>query len=574
MSEFPNLPGFDRQEAGAGEVLRPTTAFRRFGLLVGLRKNLILRGPGRGVGARIVFGIVMVQMAVFAGVLSISVYRLAKESPELADNLVRTIFLAVFGLQLMLGAMGVAIGEFYDTNRLLHLPVGPREIFGAMSVSSVFTPGTVFVAAPMLGVLAAGTEGPLVTAARAGVFLLGLWFAHLVALTLGFTFLRFFSRRRFRDIATIIGSMFGIGIYLAFRAFSGGGDHADPQALLASEHWLALRPLPSQWFAEAFVGIGSKTPSTTTFGFLFAGLLGLVVLLRLGSNAFRATYDAAGEIAHAGETVVDVKPGLSRFLPADIAIVVRTTYAVFRREPQLRAMLFQQLIFFAVPVVMQRGSASGPRFGADGGPLPFVIPLMIVLSHSAMALSCFGIDGRGLGLMFGSPIRRTRLLLGRVLALFGIFAAADVLAAVAITAVVRGMRGEWDGASREAATLLAVTLTGDLAQLACRVVVSVLAPMAVVRTRRNGAPRLGREGCATIMGRMLALIPVAACTLAAAGIALIPRWFGLDPVWYFASFGVAALFSAALVMAGVAVAAHLLAKREGAVLSVMSDVGD
>lgn len=514
-------------------------------------------------------------MAGFAGFVGFTVYGLAKQSPELADNLVRAIFLGVFCMQLMLGAMGVAVGEFYDTSRLLHLPVGPREIFGAMSVSSVFTPSTVFFAAPIFGILAAGSDGALVTAARACVFLLGLWFAHLVALTLGFTFLRFFSRRRFRDLATILGSVFGIGIFLAFRAFTGGGNRPDPQALLASEHWLALRPLPSQWFAEAFVGIGSRTPSTTTtFGFLFAGALGLVVLLRLGSNAFRATYDAAGEIAHAGETVVDVKPGLSRFLPADIAAVVRATYAVFRREPQLRAMLFQQLIFFAVPVVMQRGSASGPRFGADGGPLPFVIPLMIVLSHSAMALSCFGIDGRGLGLMFGSPIRRTRLLLGRVLALFGIFAVADVLAAVAITAVVRGMRGEWDGASREAATLLAVTLTGDLAQLACGAVVSVLAPMAVVRTRRNGAPRLGREGCATIMGRMLALIPVAVCTLAAAGIALIPRWFGLDPVWYFASFGVAALFSAALVMAGVAVAAHLLAKREGAVLAALSDVGD
>ena len=571
MSEASANPRFDPVTGPSDEVLPPTTAFRRFGLLIGLRKNLILRGPGRGVGARVVFVVVLLQMFAFAIAIGFGVHALAVKEPELAGNLVRAIFLLVFGLQLMLGAMGVAIGEFYDTSRLLHLPVGPREIFGAMSVSSVFTPGTVFVAAPIVGVLAAGTDGLAVTAARAGIFLLGLWFAHLVALTLGFTFLRFFSRRRFRDIATILGSVFGIGIYLVFRAFSGGAERDDPTAWLASDRWLSLRPLPSQWFAEAFVGVGSG--ATSAYGFLLAGVIGILVLLRLGSNAFRATYDAAGEIAHAGETVVDVKPGLARLLPADVAAVVQSTYAVFRREPQLRAMLFQQLVFFAVPVVMQRGSRGGPD-AADDGPLPFLVPLMIVLSHSAMALSCFGIDGRGLGLLFGAPIRRTRLLFGRVLALFGIFAAADVLAAVAITAVVRSMRGEWDGASRDAAALLAVTLTGDMAQLACGVVVSVLAPMAIVRTRRNGSPRLGREGCATILGRMLALIPVALCTLAAAGIALIPRWFGLDPIWYAASFGAAALFSAALVIAGIVVAANLLVKREGAIVAALVDVGD
>jgi hypothetical protein len=271
--------------------------------------------------------------------------------------------------------------------------------------------------------------------------------------------------------------------------------------------------------------------------------------------------------------VAEVRPGLARVLPRDVAAVVKVTYAVFRREPQLRALLLQQLVFFAVPIVLQAGSNKDRAGGGDDF-FPFMVAMMIVLSHASVALSFLGVDGRGLAALFASPVSRVRLLLGRVIALLGIFAAADLLAAVAITSVVRWMRGSFEGAWFEGATLFGVVLAGDAAQLACGAVTSVLAPMAVVRARRGASARMGREGCVSVIGRMFALLPVAACAAAASALALAPRWFNLGPAWFAVSLPVAALFVAALVVAGVTLGAHYLRTREGKVLDALVDTGE
>jgi hypothetical protein len=553
--------------AASGPDGATATAFRRFLLLLDLRRRLVFRGPGRGVGARIFYSVMLLQFAVWAGLLTFGVYEMTSERPDLADNLVRATFLGVFTLQLMLGSMGVAVGEFYDTNRLLHLPVGPREIFAAMSVSALFAPGTLFVAGPIIGVLAASGDPAPIIAARAACFLAGIWFAHVCALTLGFVFLRFVSRRRFRDLATIAGSVVGVSIYLGFRALSGRDGKGDPTAWLSSPRFLDAQFLPSQWFAEAFLACG--TDARRAAGFLALALAGAITAFLAGSAAFRAGYDAGGEVAHASEVVTDVKPGPARFLPYDIAAVVQATYAVFRREPQLRAMLLQQLVFFVLPVVMARGDRAG-----GGGGAALFIPLMIVLSHAALALSCFGVDGRGLGLLFASPISRRRLLLARLLALFGVFAVGDLLAAVGITVAVRAMRGDFAGAAPEAGALFGVTVLGDVALLACGAVASVVAPMVVIRTRRHAAPRVGREGCLVVLGRIMTLIPVALCTATAAGVALLPRLLKLDPLYYAVTVPAAAGVAVGLVAAGVSVGARLLEKREAEMLEALTDAGD
>lgn len=551
---------------GVGD--RAASGLRRFALLLGLRRRLLFRGPGRGPLAKVLFFFLLAQVLAFATLAGYGVYQLAKAAPEYADNLTRVLFLGVFAFQLALGVMGVAIGEFFDTSRLQHLPVGPGEIFGAMAASAALSPTTLFVAAPIVGVLAAAGGAPATIAAQGLVFLAALYAAHAASLALGFLFLRVFSRRRLRDFATVFGSLLGVGIYVGFRAAADPGATTDLREYLGSDRWAQLSPLPSQWFAEAFVALGRGGAAPNAYLAGGAAFLGAVWFV--GARAFRATYDQGGETGHAGETVKDVRLGVARLLPRDVGAVAQLTYAVFRREPQLRALLIQQLVFFAVPIVFSAGARSRDREGA----FPFLVAMMIVLSHSAVALSLFGLDGRGLASLFASPVSRVRLLFGRIVAVGSVFAASDLLAAVAITAAVRGMRGNFDGAPAEAATLYGLVLTGDAALLAVGAVTSVLAPMPVVRMRRGANPRLGREGCLVVVGRMFALIPVAALAALAAGVATLPKWLGLPPIWYLASGGAGAVLVAGFVAAGCALGGHLLTSREGAILDALADTGE
>jgi hypothetical protein len=550
-------------------------ALRRFGLVLNLRRKLLFRGPGRGVGAKILFGVVLLQVLIFAAFAGYGVYRLAVHEPRLADNVVRLVFLVVFVLQVTLGVLGVAVSEFFDTSRLLHLPVGPRELFAAMSVSALFSPTNLFAAAPIVGVLAARSGGFWDVAPRLFVFLLALWFAHIIALAVGFAFLRLFSRRRLRDLATIGGSILGVAMYLGFRALTDQAGTNDLAEGLSNPLWARLGWLPSQWFAEIFVAVGAgQAPG---WWYVAAAAAALPLALHVGALAFRSTYDAAGETGHAGESVAEVRAGFARFLPFDVAAIVKVTYAIFRREPQLRALLIQQFVFLAAPVVMQTGRGgtrgSGPKDFSEGF-IAIFVPIMIVLSHAAVSLSFFGVDGRGLGSLFAAPIRRSRLLMARVVALTGVFGAIDLFAAVLVTLVLRALRGDFTGAIGDATQLFALSLIGDVVQLACGAVLSVVAPMAVVRTRRGAAPRLGKEGCLTLLVRMFVLVPVGFLGAIVVVAAAAPRWLNVGPEWYVASVAVAALLLVLLVKGGVAWGAHLLETREPKVLAALTDTGE
>ena len=78
-------------------------------------------------------------------------------------------------------------------------------------------------------------------------------------------------------------------------------------------------------------------------------------------------------------------------MPGEIGAVARKTLAVIWREPQLKAMLFQQMVILVFPFLAAR-SARG--LGNVGWWLPFCM----VFSHAWLALSLLGIplqEGRG-----------------------------------------------------------------------------------------------------------------------------------------------------------------------------------
>ncbi|HYC77973.1 MAG TPA: hypothetical protein VEI02_10130 [Planctomycetota bacterium] len=564
-----------------------TSAFGRYLLLLDLRRRLLFRGPSRGSFAGFVMVVVALQAVGFGLAAAWFTFHLASAPPggalhpDVAPNLARILFVGIFAFQLSVGALGVAVGDFYDTSRLLHLPVGPREIFGAMSTASLFTPTTLFLAAPAVGLAAAISDGAGPFVARLAIFLLSAWFGHLAALALGFFFLRLYSKRRLRDLATIVGAGIGLAIFLAFRSLggaAGGGLGSDSglealQTWLVDDVWRSIDAAPSQWFAVAFADLESR-PGRAALGVL-GGVAACLVLLRLGSAAFRLTYDAAGTAGGGEGAVKEVRAGWSRLLPPDLAAVVGATYATLRREPQLRALLWQQLIFLGAPVVLQ---ASDGRGGSAAGAEAFfyMAPLMVVLSHSAISLSLFGFDGRGLAFLFQSPMPRRRLAGARALAILGFFVASDLVAAVLMATAVGFVRGDFEpaAAASTAIRLWGFCIVGDAVQLAFGVVASVYAPLPVVRVRRGGQARLGREGCLVLFGRALTLIPIGLVAAGVVALALAPGFLGGGPIHYAASGGAALLVLVALFYAGVAVAGDRLPRRETRILEALADTGE
>jgi hypothetical protein len=536
-------------------------------ILLRLRWKLLFASfaPHSGRKVAAVLGFVMV--AVWAGFFAVFSYLVLRQaegwSPETQSlarpAILRLVFLLTFLLQLTTGVAFLSVSDFFDTTRLLHLPIRARSIFLAMLWSSVLSPSTLVFGAPAIGAMCALSGGPADQAVRLAAVLGLVVFGQACALCIGYLLLQALNRRRLRDLATILGSALGVGSYLVIRFIM------RPEVIRG---WAASGPLakalelfPTSWFAELVAHEGPGWPPIRA---IVAGGGSLAASLLLGAWSFSRFYVRAGESGDSDRTT-HAAPRQPTLFSSGLGALVRQSTAIIWREPQLKAMLFQQMIFLLIPMV---SLSSGRSIGTASWSVPF----FIVFSHAWMALSMLGIDGPGLRLLLQSPAPRAQILLGRVLAVGRLFAIIDVAAVAAMTAVMTVVSGLADPFRRFAEMSL-ICLVADGIMVGAGAFISVVAPFPLVR--RSRAHRMKQEGCATSAGRAVLRLPVMFFAIAIGFLATLPAFTRrIDSYWYLATIPAGLLV--VLQVGGIALnrGARRLAANEERILAALTDPGD
>lgn len=548
---------------------------RRFRILLLLRLKLWARTGGRGRGGgwgRLPAAVLFIAWSAGMGAYA---YGIVASDPGRAVAHLNGIALIAFFLHLSLGLATFAASDFFDVSRLFHLPVGYREVFAAMVAGGLLVPTVLVFAAPVAGGAlalpgASLREAPCI--ALAAILLLLL--SHSISLALNFAFLKLVSRRRLRDIGTLLASAIALSAYFLFQGLT-----RDEAALLGSDPVQAAAGLlPPGWAVALMTGSApSRFLAVAFFGLAFAAVLpsGAALLRQafLGQNE-GPSRTAAGRGMAAGPGRVGAASAIRR-----------AARKLYWRDPHIKALYVQQSVFLLAPaIVLLWDGRLGPNL-----PLKIAIVLFFTLpiSHAALLWSLFGADGRGLLSVLLAGVSRRRLIAARIQALMIFFAVADVAIAAALLGVAGALSGEWAAACSlvPAVAFMTVTATGIFSGFGA--LASVLWPLRLASPGRRPSQGQRAEGMGlgAALVRLLAMFP--AILLAGAlglasllplqafllpgGRAMLP---GVSPFWALATLPGGA--AAAWLFARLCVrrASKAMAARELRIIELLSDAGD
>lgn len=537
---------------------------RHVAILLALRFRLLIASFSPASGRRVsaILGFVALATAAFA--FGMSSYFLVKGAQTWAPGnlaaahpaILRLVFLSTFLLQAMTGVAFLTVADFFDTTRLLHLPVRARSVFVAILASSILSPATLVFAAPAVGAVVALDATAAPVAVRLCWVLALVVFGQACALAIGHALLLALNRRRVRDLATILGSILGVGSYLLLRLLSQRNTGREWEA--SGPFWDALGFAPTSWFADPVLWHALQPADAWRVALPVVAMLASIFV---GAASFGRFYERAGETGESAATVKNALSG-SRFLPAPVAAVMQQTVAIIWREPQLKAMLFQQMVFLLVPIM----TLSGRRDSAAA-----IVPFFLVLSHAWIALGLFGIDGAGIRALLQSPATRREIILGRVLGAAWIIAMIDLIAVAALMVILT----LWDGLEDPFTRFLQVTVTcliADGVVVSAGALVSVVAPYPIVRKSRHS--RMRQDGCGTHAGRAILSLPVLLIAAIVGSVATLPALIGLEPVWYFVTIPGALLVVAQVGAFCIDRGALRLALREEEIVRALVESGE
>jgi len=549
-----------------------------------LRTRLWARSAGQSTGRRFAFGVSLLFFAVWGLGVGGFVYAFIDDRPDLTEQSIHAVCIGIFLMQVVLGMVSLAVAEFFDVSRLLHLPIGHREVFAAMAASGVAAPMALMYASPLIGAAVAIETDWSMIPWRGFLIMVQVALGHAVALLINLGFLNLFTRRRLRDVATILASIVGMGVYVMWQLAARGGASPD---VVASFPVDLLRWLPTSWLADLF--LARQAPGQLVLEglglFAFAG-----AVLWLGSRLLRRSF--FGHMPSPVTRQRKDKEGWS-FLPADIAAMVRTTRRTWIREPQVKAIWIQQTAFLLAPVVLVQLQASGGGAEDHAGIMAAMVPLVLPMSHLHFASNLFGLDGRGIVSTLLAPVGRGRVLVARGIAVGGFFLVSDFVVVVLIllaSGLVSGFRA--DALTLAAAfryvhlapwLFIAVALT-DIVLFAIGTITSVYLPSRIATPGRRPiqGQRVENAGCAAQLTRFVIFIPalvlggglsfVALCPVL--GVFLPALDFGIAHIWGLVTIPVAFLVALGLYGTAVLGVRRALFEREEKIMNALVDRGD
>ena len=517
--------------------------------IVGLRLRLEARAISGSRGRALGLLLALPALALFSAFSAFAVFTLvrlaARAQPELllpALSAVATLFGLSWALSPLIA--GIAATESHDLTRLMPYPVPLATLVVSTLVANLLQP-TVLAQLPPLVALAIALGGVERFMPALAALALGLLLVIAAGQTTGLLLHALSRNRRLHDRAIFAGIAASVLLSLVpVLLLTRGGSFARRVLLLLLRHDVfALSPFA--WSARAAVHAGRGE------GLAFAALCGAVVVAlaaTVGVSTFVAQRLYRGELV-SGEAGAGAGARARIRLPGVVGALVEKELRIVWRDPRLKAVSLSGVIG---PLLVLFLLGQGSPTGVGPGQL-FVVAQIAGLG--AIGSNALAIERNGLGLLFGFPVERFSLLLGKNLAL--VLLRAPVLVSLALAAIVLG------GIGVAPAVVTLLLLTHVLASAADNYLM-VLFPIAMPAAGRDpNAPVSGTRGLGAAAMGVVAMIAALLASAPFAFLVWLPLPYLLNQRWLWVPALPLALAGAcAVYFMATSGAARLLQRRE------------
>lgn len=546
-----------------------------------LRWKLFLRGFSRD-KSRIISTIFLIIFGIpFFGAIAVGTafgYRLLPYPAN--SELLFLVLTAIYLMWLALPLLEFTVNEGLDVSKLMPFPLTRLELMASLLLSTLLD-------IPMFGlmlVLLAVIIGWAVSVPVAIFTILAMlvFYVQIVGMSqlVLSLLMRTLQSRRFRDLSILVIALFSTACYLSSqlvsRALSSGGFQANLQNAAFSRYL--------QWLPPGYSASVVQDAFTGNWGlgivWLAVSIVAAIVVLYLWSQVLEHSLytpevggtarartrrvraqSVTGEQTALASTTAGTRRG---FLSSQTITITIKEWKYFWRDPQLKAMLFQSVIYVAIVVLYPIISATrGPRSTNFSIGL-FSVPLAVFLSMFILSYNTLGMEREGLTTLFLFPIDPRRILLGKNLSV-AVLGLAELILLMIITAVL-------SRATNLVLPVFVVGLSVIAVVLACGNVTSIFFPTkmrAYGRGFRATGASSGNPGCIRSILSLAMMIVTVIVLLPVAAAAFVPLILHAEWLWVFCV-PLALLYAIAIYALVMWFAAPQLLKRAPEILAVVA----
>jgi ABC-2 type transport system permease protein len=353
------------------------------------------------------------------------------------------LYLILTGLLLLwivLPLMEFASNEGLDLSKLQLFPLTRAEMMISLLFSTLLDIPTVGLVI-LLGAVVVGWGVSLPVALLALVTML-VFYVQLVAVSqlVLALLMRTLQSRRFRDFSIIIIAVFTASCYLAQQIALGGSriQHLY-EDLQAGSYSPFLQWLPSGYAATAIkqAVLGNWGLSLGALGLLLALSIVFLYLWQLVLERSLSASEAGGSarvrnqrksqaapavgtrfIASSPTSTLSTTGILNRLVSSQVRAIAAKELKYFWRDPQLKAMLFQSVIYLGIFIIGPFLNPSSGRFGAGSDYILYIATPVALLYLATISLNTLGLERESLTTTFLFPVQPQRLLWGKNLVVF------------------------------------------------------------------------------------------------------------------------------------------------------------
>ncbi len=459
------------------------------------------------------------------------------------------ILTGLFLLWIVLPLMEFASNEGLDLSKLQLFPLTRAEMMISLLFSTLLDIPTVGLVI-LLGAVVVGWGVSLPVALLALVTML-VFYVQLVAVSqlVLALLMRTLQSRRFRDFSIIIIAVFTASCYLAQQIALGGSRILHLyENLQAGSYSPFLQWLPSGYAATAIkqAVLGNWGLSLGALGLLFALSIVFLYLWQLVLERSLSASETGGSARVRKQRKSQATPGvgthiivsspasaptasttalLNRLISPQVRAIAAKELKYFWRDPQLKAMLFQSVIYLGIFIIGPFLNPSSAGFGAGSNYILYVAPPVVLLYLATMSLNTLGLERESLTTTFLFPVEPQRLLWGKNLVVF-------LFGLVELTVLI-GFGAYFSRNWMLVVPVAVLGLAGMGVTLGCGNFTSVFFPQ-YVRQMQRGFRATGttsQSGC--LRGVMsLVMLLVTAVLVAPVGAAVfLPYAFNAEWVW-------------------------------------------
>jgi ABC-2 type transport system permease protein len=395
-----------------------------------LRWKTLMRGYTRNPLSIIGSIFMLLFIVFFAGAVAVGTFFAYRLLPSPANSEVLYLVLtAVLLLWIVLPLLEFTANEGLDASKLILFPLTRAELMVSLLFSTLLDIPTIGLVLVLVAVIAGwAVSVPVAILACVTMLVFYIQVVGISQLVLAL-FMRVLQGRRFRDLSIIIIAIFTSSCYLIQQFVLGGTrilhlyDNLQSASFSPYLQWLPsglaarsiTQAVQGNWGASiAMLGLLLLTSVLTLYLWQFVLQRSLSASEVGGSARVRNRRRQQTAVVAAG-----VQPTSTsiwgRIIPPQVSALTLKELKYFWRDPQLKAMMFQSVIYVAIFLVAPLLNPSSSRFGGNGYVL-LITPLIVLLFMLTLSLNTLGLERLSLTTLFLFPVAPQRILWGKNLA--------------------------------------------------------------------------------------------------------------------------------------------------------------